>query len=329
MTDQLLHANPNIDPDAPLLVADIGGTHARFALAQRGDTGVGLTQRATLEAAAFGAFADAVDAYLESGPLRPAHAAFAVAGPLHHDPIALTNSPWRIDRRALQARFAWRTLYVANDFAAQARGALCVSADDCETLIPGAGDTHAPRVVLGPGTGLGLGVLTPTDAGWHVQATEGGHVGFAPRDIRETALLAHLHAALGYVPAEAIISGRGIARVYAALQHMRGATPEPLDAATISARAANDPAAQETLEVFFAALGAYAGDAVLITGARGGVYIGGGIAPKLKHHFAASAFAQRFHTRGAMSDYLRDVPVYLLTSQDTALLGVAALALQL
>lgn len=307
------------------LVADIGGTHARFAIASNDRGAITLAHQGKLKAAAYATFEDATAAYLASIPIRPSRATLAVAGPITEDPIVLTNSPWRIDAQALCQRFEWRSLSVVNDFAAQARGAMSVPAEDRVPIIDAPGEDFAPRVVLGPGTGLGLGIVRPSGDDFYVQATEAGHISFAPQNAREMAVLAHYRETHDYASFETFISGRGIETIFTSLYHLRGEKAPLLSAAEISAHAESDPVARETLEMFFAALGTFAGDAVLMTGARGGVYIGGGIAPKLQHHLLKSDFKSRFRSRGPMSAYLADVPVYLLTSDDTALIGAAAL----
>jgi glucokinase len=317
--------------DSISLVADIGGTNARFAIAQRRGDGVHVAHVTRYATADHPSFEDAVGAYLSSIPAPPMRAAFAVAGPVDGQRAVLTNSPWRIDAASLQARFGWRSVRLVNDFIGQALGATLLPASALATIMPGVADPQAPIAVLGPGTGLGLALLVPQGDGYRVIPTEGGHTAFAPATAREAAVAAHLRSTLGYVSFESIASGLGLVQVYAALHALDGvahtlAGHPAFTGAEISARAAIDPYADEAMAILFSALGTFVGNVVLTTGAKGGVYLGGGILPKVRAQLESSCFAQRVAERGMMAGYMVDVPVRLILADDTALLGAAAAA---
>jgi glucokinase len=313
-------------PAAPILVADIGGTNARFAIASRMAERYTISDVMRLSAAQWPSLPDALSHYLEATGHKPARAALAVAGPVTANIAALTNSPWTVDGPALAKAFGLARVRVVNDFSGQARGAILLPPQDLLTIAPGVSDAAAPIAVLGPGTGLGLAYLHRGETAPIVAPTEGGHTAFAPCTDEERRVGALLAARHGYVSFERVCSGLGISAVYAALKSNAGAEDAVLPAEDISARTGSDPLAAQTMELFFAALGTFAGNAVLMGGARGGVYLGGGILPKLPDALLKSDFLQRFYARGPMSTYVADVPVTLILSADTALYGAAALA---
>lgn len=312
-----------------ILVADIGGTNARFALARRDGAGFSLRRAQHLSAGDFPDFAAALASFLEANAARPSRACFAVAGPVRAGVAQLTNSSWRIARAAITAQFNIAHVRLVNDFAAQARGAPLTLADHVMEIAPGSGDASAPIVVLGPGTGLGLATLAPTPRGFRVLASEGGHQAYAPQTDLERTLAAKLQAKLGYVAFENVCSGIGLEACFPALCDIAGVPAQALSGAEIAARIDRDPVARMAFEIFFSALGVFAGNAVLATGARGGIFLGGGILPKMRAAFIASDFLARMRNRGPMSSYFDDVPVRLLLSDDVALIGAAALAEEL
>jgi glucokinase len=312
----------------PILVADVGGTNARFALAMREGARYRLIHRAHLAAIDFPSIEDAVAAFLKEAPQTPQLGCFAAAGPPINNVVDLTNSNWIVDGDALARRFKLSHLHVVNDFAGQARGAALVEDKDATTILPGAFDASAPQAILGPGTGLGLAFLLPGQPP-KVLPSEGGHSAFAPQSEREAAIHAQIAKRHGYVSYERVVSGIGIATVWQAIHDDAGMPTPALTPAEIVSRRDKDAKAAETLDLFFSALGVFAGNAVLIGGARGGVHLGGGILPRLIEPLLASSFVARFKERGPMSAYVADVPVRLMRSDDTALLGAAALAEEL
>jgi glucokinase len=312
------------------LVADIGGTNARFAIA-RGSASAGfeLEQIKRLRNEDFEHLRDAAQAYLEScqGGL-PTRACFAVAAPVTPGRFRLTNSAWKLDPEALPGELGLDSLIPVNDFAAQARGApLCPEADQ-RILNEGEAVEGDPIAVLGPGTGLGLGLLVPTGDRMRVIATEGGHAGFAPRTEEEIAVGKFIADEYGYVSWERLLSGRGLVNIHRALCALdgipwTGARPEDV---TAEALADPDSLARRVVMLFCDVLGAYAGDVGVLTGSRGGIYIAGGIAPKILPLLEESRFEARRVRRGPMTRYAEAMPVTLIMSDAAALMGAAAIA---
>lgn len=319
--------------DAPrFLVADIGGTNARFAMA-RGSVSEGfcLDHVRRFRNADFDQLRDAVLAYLDTCPsTRPAGACLAIASPITPGRIKLTNSAWTLDREALADALGVGQVLAVNDFAAQARGAPLTQPDDLACINQGEAQVGAPQAVLGPGTGLGLGLLVPDGGRLRVVATEGGHAGFAPRNALEIEILRELQGEYGFVSWERLLSGRGLINLHRALCRIEGMDWTGARPEDITGTALDDAASLEARVVaaFCAMLGGYAGDVAVLTGARGGVYLGGGILPRIRPLLEASEFLDRFIDREPMSDYVRNIPVQLIGSDQAALRGAAALAEQ-
>jgi glucokinase len=314
------------------LVADIGGTNARFAIA-RGTIrdGFVLDEVRRLKNEDFEHLRDAAHAFLESctGD-RPQLGCFAVAAPVSAGTIRLTNSTWRFKPDELAAELGLASIIPVNDFAAQARGAPLVAADDTVTLIEAMPLADAPCAVLGPGTGLGLGILVPRPTGIIVIPTEGGHAGFAPRTDEEIAVGRFIADEFGFVSWERLLSGRGLVNIQRALCSLEGQVWPGHRPEDITAEAMSDEhsISRRVVNLFCAGLGAYAGDVAVLTGARGGIYLGGGILPKIRPLLEASAFTARFTRRGPMTGYASQIPISLIMSDAAALLGAAALAEQ-
>lgn len=320
-----------LNENAPVLVADIGGTNARFALATARDGEIILTHQTQMSVSDFTRIDDAIAVFLQSAQnAAPCEALLAVAGPVRDGVAQLTNAAWTIDARVLASTFAFTGCRVVNDFSAQAWGALSIPRERLVTIFEG--DARmAPSLVLGPGTGLGLALLIPRDGGDHdVLATEAGHIAFAATTPREIAVRAALAQSHGYVSVEHIVSGPGLARVYAALCALDGVAPaaSAQDGKAVNALRPTDARAQEALDLILAALGQFAGDAVLMTGATGGVVLTGGMLAAVAAAVPGSGFGARFYARGAMSPYLAKVPVQQILAPDAPLYGAAALALR-
>lgn len=280
-----------------------------------------LTHRMRLPTREFASLEAALAHFVSGVPQAPDSACFAVAGPLGEGLFHFTNLDWSFDPAALSQAFSWRAFHLVNDFAAMARGAVETPDENRSVIAPGVSQKGAPVVALGPGTGLGLATLVPTQAGQRVLSSEGGHVAFAPQTEIERRVWETLNAMLGYVSVESVASGTGLELVYRAL----GGGEVNLTARDIAARAPIDATAKAALGVFFSALGVFAGNAVLTTGARGGVLLCGGMLPALEQELRASDFLSRLHERGIMSAYLADVPVTLIKDEDAALRGAALL----
>jgi len=312
------------------LAADIGGTNARFAVAH-GSAREGFTLEAVqrLRNEDFEHLRDAVHAYLESlGSERPAQGCFAVAGPVSPGKVRMTNSSWRFDPDELGAELGMTRLLAVNDFAAQARGAPLCPPEDLFEINRGEPVPGAPIAVLGPGTGLGLGLVIPHGADMIVIATEGGHAGFAPRTEEEIAVGKFIADEYGFVSWERLLSGRGLVNIHRALCAIEGvqwpnSRPEDITAAALA-----DPASLSfrVVNLFCAILGAYAGDVAVMTGARGGIYLAGGILPRIRAILKDSPFEARRTRRGPMTRYAEAIPVRLILSDTAALTGAAAIA---
>jgi len=328
----------------PWLLADIGGTNARFGwLGNAGGAGAGadvVSHVQTLAAADHGGPAAAAQVYLAdmaarlgSAFQRPAAAAFAVATAVGGDALSFTNSGWNFSRAAVQAELGLQQLLLLNDFEALALSLPRLSST--QTVFfggpgrPTAAIAGSPLAVIGPGTGLGVAGLVPTAHGWVAVPGEGGHASLAAADDFEAAILAAVRQHHAHVSAERLLSGIGLPVLHAAVALVLGQTTTGLNTGEIVERglAQSDVACSRSLDSFCALLGSFAGNVALTLGARGGVYIGGGIVPRLGERFFTSSFRQRFEAKGRFAPYLQAVPTALIT--DTlAALGGAALALE-
>lgn len=315
--------------DFPWLLGDVGGTHARLALRTR----AGIERVETLACADYPTLLDAIAQYLAAVGRPPVrHAAIGIATPVQGDAVRMTNHRWAFSIEAVRRALGLSTFLVLNDFTALALALPAIPATELAQVGGGCAEPDAPRAVLGPGTGLGVsGLIADGRGGWVPLAGEGGHVSFAPFDEREVAIWRIARERFGgHVSAERLLSGPGLEFLYRALAHIDGLDVPPRGAAEISAQAlaASDPLCVQTLTLFCTLLGTVAADLAITLGARGGVYIGGGIVPRLGDFFGRSPFRQRFEDKGRTSAYLRDIPVWVIHSPHPALLGAAA-ALQL
>jgi glucokinase len=306
------------------LLADIGGTNARFALQQAG--GEGFADIEVLACSNYPAIGDAVRAYLGKAAARGLatqglrHAAIAIANPVESDMVCMTNHCWRFSISELKSGLALDTLVVVNDFAALAMALPHLKAGQRERIGGGVEQPGKPIGLIGPGTGLGVSGVIPCGGRWVALAGEGGHASFAPVTRQEMAILHALWEEYGHVSAERLLSGPGLALIHRTLSGERLAAPE------ITQRALEGNAAcRETVEAFCAVLGSVAGNVALTLGATGGMYIGGGIVPRLGPLFAGSRFRERFEDKGRLSGYLARIPTWLVTEDYPALRGVAAM----
>lgn len=310
------------------LVADIGGTNARFALADAQTLVVERPQN--FRAVDFETPVDAAHAYLEAVGEKPKSACFAVAGPVggphSNDEIAFTNSHWKFRPADLKSSLALRRFLPVNDFFALASGVDYLPADFFVLVKDGSADAASPTLVIGPGTGFGQALIVPFGDKRRIIATEGGHVSFAPRTDTEIAILEFIAREHPRVSVERLLSGRGLINIHRALCAIEGAQRVSLQADEITAAALSGefPIAVKAVDMFCAILGRVAGDAVLGAGARGGVVLGGGILPKIRDVFMKSAFVERFSDKGRMTDYVAPVPVRLIVKDGAALVGAAA-----
>lgn len=308
-------------PDAHLL-GDIGGTHTRLTLYRDGQFGLIGRYRNN----EFPDLSDVVRHHLATHRLPPpCSAVLAVAGPLERDgSVTLTNRGWHLVPGALAATLGVRTVQLFNDFTAQALGIPHLPPEECIQLTGRDPWPKAPQAVIGPGTGLGVSGLLPCGERWLALAGEGGHATLAPADERESALLDRLRQEWGHVSAERLVSGPGLLALYNHLAAAAGAPPLTAPP-EVTARAGQDPLAETALSFFFAFLGTVAGNLALTLGARGGVFLCGGILPGLAAPLRASLFHERFIAKGRYRDYLDAIPVYLVTASDTAFRGLASI----
>lgn len=316
--------------DKTLLVGDVGGTNARFAIAHMSADGAPtLEHHESFPAERYPTFLEGVAAFIDGCEVKPTGGVIAVAGPVEDGTIDLTNSPWAVSEIEL-ATLGLNPVRLINDFEALAWGAGVVSADCLERLGgPEAGDAHSTIAVLGPGTGFGVSALVRNALGQEMaMPSEGGHACFAPGDPVEDEILRILRRRYDRVSIERLICGPGLLNMHRALAEIDGRETHIDDPAEITQTALEDPDSPcgATLARFCAILGAVAGDIALTTGARGGVYIAGGIAPRILPFLKASPFRRRFERKGRFKDYMADIPTWVITHQHAALLGAARVA---
>ena len=302
------------------LLADIGGTNARFALAEAGGM---PTEERHLLVRDFAKPSDAIDSYLAGR--RVEEAVIAVATPIEGDQVRFTNSHWAFSIKALRRRHDFERLAVINDFVAQALAMPHLAPDEVEQIGGGTGAPDRPIGVLGPGTGLGVSGLIPGRGGWTALATEGGHVSFAPGSPREQAVLDVLRQRFGHVSNERVLSGQGLLNLAQALAAVDGRACAAGSPEAVSEAARDDrcPSCREAVALFSGVLGAAAGNLALVYGAQGGVFVAGGVCLRLGPLFDRAAFRQRFEDKGRMRRYVEPIPVWLVLRRNTGLIGAA------
>ncbi len=306
------------------LVGDIGGTNARFALVEQGDV-----QPRAIEALPCRDYAnldDAIEHYLKKvGVGEVLEACLAVASPVRGTAVNMTNNRWHFDTENVRRQFGWTAFKVINDFTAMALGIPHVMEKNLVHVCGGPGDHRRPRLVMGPGTGLGLSGLVPVRNGWVPLVTEGGHVDFAPVNDSEVAILRILKARFGRVSVERILCGQGLLNLYQAHCEIRcvAALLNTPEAITKAALEQNDLLASHILNHFCELLGRTAGNAVLTLGSTGGVYLCGGMLPRFLDFFLESPFRNGFEDKGRMRPLLESTPVYVVTEPYAGLLGAA------
>jgi glucokinase len=308
------------------LVADIGATNARFGLISPKRV---VLNTHTLAVADYPTIADAVIAYLGvRGELpMPREGALAIASTIAGDRVAMTNHPWNFSISALQARLGFVRLEVINDFTALALALPHLSPEDRQAIGGGAPLAGAPLGVLGPGSGLGVSGLIPVGTAWTALAGEGGHATMAPATDRESNVLERMRHHFDHVSAERVLSGPGLVNLYNALTMLDGVPSRGYTAAQITDPEIGlvDQHCAEATSLFCAMLGTMAGNLGLTLGARGGIYIGGGIVPRLGQRFAQSLFRLRFEAKGRFAAYLAAIPTYVVVHPLPAFLGCAAI----
>lgn len=315
---------------APWLVADIGGTNARFALAEGPQHGVHhIRLLPTAQHAGPGvaarSYLDALAVELGGAYRAPRWAAFAVATPVTGDRIEFTNSAWSFSRDQVQRMLGLDALLVVNDFEALALALPYLKPEQLRShgAAPGAQGTLA---VIGPGTGLGVGAVTPTLLGWQAIAGEGGHATLAADNDFEAAVIGQARREHQHVSAERLLSGIGLPTLYRSVAAVLGSAAADLSTPDIvqQGSAGADPTCARTIDTFCAMLGSFAGNVALTLGARGGLFIGGGIVPRMADFFFASRFRERFEAKGRFRAYLESIPTALIVEPYAALTGASA-----
>jgi len=319
-----LHRSTRIHHLYPRLVADIGGTNVRFAL----ETAPGVLEEIDVRACeTFPTLQDAVEDYLhQTGAQTVAHAAFGIATAVTSDRVRMTNHSWTFSIQALRDALGLQSLVVINDFTALALSLPHLPAHELRRVGGDAALEGGTIALIGPGTGLGVSGLIPSASGYVPLAGEGGHTSFAPCNEEEVAIWRYAQARFGHVSAERFLSGSGLALIHEARLALAGEPAQHLTAADITRRALGGqcPACRASLDCFCGMLGTAAKGLALTLGARGGVYIGGGIIPRLGEEFVRSPFRSRFEDAGRLSGYLESIPVFVIESPYPGLIGATA-----
>ncbi|MDN4038852.1 glucokinase [Massilia sp. YIM B02443] len=316
-------------PGGPRLLADIGGTNARFAL----ETAPGSIEAVqTLACADHPRFEDAVRAYLGAsvagcgGQVR--HAAIAIANPVDGDEIKMTNHHWAFSIEAARYALGLDTLLVVNDFTALAMSLPALQDADLVRVGGGAARAGCAIGLVGAGTGLGVSGLVPSNGRWIPLHSEGGHVAFSPLDEREADVLRFAWQRFDHVSAERFVSGPGLALIHEALADRAGiALASALAPSDVVARGleGGDALCKQAVDVFCGMLGTVAANLAVTLGAQGGIYIGGGVVPRLGDYFASSPFRERFERKGRLSGFTARIPTFLITASYPALQGASRL----
>lgn len=312
----------------PVLVGDIGGTNARFARLDGPDADLVIFP--TAATADFDGPTEAIEAVvLTNGGPRPKTLIFALAGPVTGDRIKLTNCPWVFEPRELIRRLGVENVILLNDFEAQALALPSLQADDLHQIGGGEVLPEATKVVIGPGTGLGVGILAHAEGIWIPIPGEGGHVTLAAESERDIEIWRHLVRVEGRVTAESVISGPGLLNLYSAIARANGHEPLHHTPADVTgANKSGDPEIKETLDLFGEHLGCVSGDFALTALARGGVYIGGGVSLHLKDELQTGPFRAAFEAKPPHRALATSIPTFLITHPMPALIGLSAYARQ-
>ena len=307
------------------LIADIGATHSRCALLD--ETGRQLAV-ATFENARFTGLEELLDVYLGNRRAsdRPKRAALGVAAPIVGDEVRMVNRPWRFSRTALQQKLELNQLIVVNDFAAVAWALPELGADDLAQIGRGTPLPGSARTTLGPGSGLGVASITPAVDDWAVVSGEGGHVTLPVSSAAEAAVIERVRNRHGHCSAERLLSGPGLVTLYETLAEIAGRPVAKITPPDVTGLARQgEPLATKTVAMFFSLLGVVAGNLALTVGARGGVFIAGGIVPRLLDTIERSDFREQFEAKGRYRHYMEGIPTYVITAPLPALRGLRRL----
>lgn len=321
-----------------LLAADVGGTRSTIALALEGKPWPGVATQAVYESQHFESLKAIIEDFLTKPDVAPHRravraACFSVAGPVTLNSVTLTNLGWKVRGDGLAAELGLTEVKLLNDFAAAGLGIPRLAPADLETLQDGYPVAQGTRVIIGAGTGLGAGLLTAQGGGYVAHASEAGHADFAPVDELQDKLLVYLRRTFGRVSFERVVSGPGLMRIFSFLQEsgvgipskqLQEAARNNTDTASVIGEFGlekRDPLAVRALDLFASAYGAFAGNMALTTLARGGVYLAGGIAPKLAPKLKDGIFMRAFNSKGRFGDLLSTIPVHIIMNPQVGLLG--------
>ncbi|MGH1539326.1 MAG: glucokinase [Arenicella sp.] len=302
------------------IVADIGGTNARFAVENQGK----LTHIQVYSCRDFADFSELLDAYfLEIKGLDVTKAAIAVASHVSHDTVEFTNLPWKLVISKVSKAYGFEEFKVLNDFAALAVAVPLLGGDQLIQIGGGESNPNAAKALIGAGTGLGVSGLLPHDNVWVPIQGQGGHITIGPTNSLENKLFEYILRENGHVSAECVLSGKGLVSLYKAMAAVHGIPIREFTPADIVSNGlADEPTCSNVLKTFCEILGSTAGDLALTLGARGGVYIGGGIVTHMKDYFHSTPFfRQRFEHKGCMAEYIEKIPAYLISETRAGLLG--------
>lgn len=325
--------------DLAVLAVDVGGTHTRTAIAESAGTQCRILREQHYPSADWPGLLPILQDFLAAGTDRPLRACIAVAGPISDNGqhARVTNLPWHLDSEQLRLALGIEQLTLINDFAAVGHGIAALEPDHLVTLQAGEPRLHAPRAVLGAGTGLGQALLAWRDDSYAVLATEGGHVDFAPQSDEQWQLLRTLQREYGHVSYERLVSGPGLVFIYCFLRQRHGGSSldeieqalqggDPAAAISQAALSGADPIAVQALHEFVRIYGAQAGNLALTCLPLGGLYVAGGIAPKILPKLRDGAFLATFNAKGRMEAVTRRVPVHIVVHPNPGLLGAALYA---
>ena len=311
----------------PVLIGDIGGTNARFTVIA--GASAAARRLPTVHTCHYPSIDDAIQAeVIDGASVNPKSAVLALAGPIAGDRVQLTNCPWVVEPKKSVARFGLAEMILLNDFEAQALALPDLGPGDLDPIGGGVSRPDAVRVVLGPGTGLGVGALVRAGDAWVPVPGEGPHIDLGPVTERDMAIWPNIERVLGRISAEAILSGRGILRLYRAICRTDGIAPRlaTQEEVTAAGLAASDAQAGETLTLFATYLGRVAGDLALIFMAYGGVFLGGGISAKIAPVLKAGEFRKAFTAKAPHEALLERMATAIIIKEDAALGGIAAFA---
>ncbi|MCU4677366.1 glucokinase [Catenovulum sp. 2E275] len=306
------------------LVADIGGTNMRIAIA---DGINAISNIRKYQVTDYASPVETIEAYIkETGIERPTHVCLAIACPVNGDQITMTNHSWSFSIEQSQKQLGVEALFVINDFTAIALSVPFLTNEQKIQLGGESAEVNKPIAVYGAGTGLGVAHVIAHEGKWIALGGEGGHVDFAPNNQQEAEVLSFLAKEFGHVSAERLMSGQGIANIYRALAAINNAAEKELEPSEITSRALANSCSvcKDTLDMFCNLMGSFGGNLALTLLTQGGVFIAGGIVPRFIEYFVNSGFRQRFEAKGRFEPINKKIPVYIVTEEQPGLLGAAA-----